>query len=228
MMYGSWVSPGPGSRTVRSINHRNQGVERMKSLAKVFAAALLAASVTQPVAAQMTLGFKLGPTFSKLSTSDETEEIDRLSSLGVGGFIRFGMGGLAIQPEVLAVTKGAKFEELGGSGKLKLNYIEVPVQAAFTFGTGTIAPYVLVGPSFSFEIGCEFEFELNGTEVDSECDDSESGEEFSRKKFDIGLTGTAGLSMRLGPGSVLAEFRYTHGLSNLNDDDTNDETTRNR
>jgi hypothetical protein len=37
--------------------------------------------------------------------------------------------------------------------------------------------------------------------------------------MDIGLTGALGLEFRAGPGNMLLEGRYTHGLTNISDDD---------
>jgi hypothetical protein len=176
--------------------------------------------VAAPAAAQ-TIGFKVGPTFSKLSADVEAGEPDpeTLTSFGGGGFIRFGFAGLALQAELLALTKGAKqtFDDgLGGTveGKLKFNYVEIPVTAMFSLGSG---PYLFAGPSVAFETGCEVELEGDDGSIEGDCD--ADGEEFPRKKTEVSLHGGAGFQFPLGPGQLLIEGRYIYGLTNIADDD---------
>ncbi|MGQ0560953.1 MAG: porin family protein [Gemmatimonadota bacterium] len=160
---------------------------------------------------------------------DQGEETDRLTSLGGGGFIRFGVAGLSLQLEVLALTKGAQSEAdpaLDGEVKLKMDYIEVPLTAMFALGSG---PYVFVGPAVAFEIGCEVEAEFEGGEFSGDCDDTAPGEDaFERKKMDVGLTGGIGFHIPAGPGSILVEGRYTPGLTNINDAPNDDTKIRHR
>jgi hypothetical protein len=176
--------------------------------------------VAAPAAAQ-TIGFKVGPTFSKLSTDEVAgePEAETLTSFGGGGFIRFGFAGLALQAEVLALTKGAKTtidDGVGGTldAKLKFNYVEIPVTAMFSLGSG---PYLFAGPSVSFETGCEAELEGDDGSIEGDCD---AEEEFPRKKTEVSLHGGAGFQFPLGPGQLLIEGRYIYGLTNLADDDT--------
>jgi hypothetical protein len=86
--------------------------------------------------------------------------------------------------------------------------IEVPVLLRLGLGVLPFSPYILAGPAFAFEIDCDVE----QADVSVACDDG------TRKEFDFGLAGGAGIEFGLGPGSVLLEGRYTHGLTNLNDD----------
>jgi hypothetical protein len=173
-------------------------------------------------ASAQTIGFKVGPTFSKLSVDDDgidEPDPETLTSFGGGGFIRFGFAGLSLQTELLAFTKGAKQEFDDGTtevdGSLKFGYIEIPVTAMFSLGSG---PYLFVGPSVSFEVSCEVEIDSDEVNIESDCDDGE--EELSRNKTDFSLHGGAGFQFPVGPGSLLIEGRYIYGLANLNDEDT--------
>lgn len=164
-----------------------------------------------PAAAQ-TIGFKIGPTFSKLDIEDvDGDAIDNLTSFGGGGFIRFGMGGLNLQAEVLAITKGLSVEDVVGNedGEFELTYVEIPVTAVFSLGRG---PYLFAGPFVGFEVSCSGN--IGG--FSGECDENDG----SRNEMDFGVTGGLGIQVPLGPGSLLLEGRYTHGLANLNDSDT--------
>jgi hypothetical protein len=183
----------------------------------LLAVMLVAGTVT--AADAQTIGFKVGPTFSKLDVDDDGgDEPETLSSFGGGGFIRFGFAGLSLQAEVLALTKGAKLSFDDGTnsleGKLKLNYIEIPVTAMFSLGSG---PYLFAGPSVAFELGCEVELETDGSSFESDCDEGEG--DFSRKETDFSLHGGAGFQLPIGPGHLLIEGRYIYGLTNLNEDD---------
>ena len=183
--------------------------------------------VAGPVSAQ-TIGFKVGGTYSNVDFDDpDGAELDWMSGLGVGGFIRFGLAGLALQVDVLGVTKGAEVADpVEGDFNFKLEYVDVPVQLVFSPGAGRFAPYLMVGPSFGFETGCEVELEIDdGDNASADC-----GDEDGRKSTDIGVTGAAGLQIPLGPGALLLEGRYTHGLTNLieSDSQNDDNKMRNR
>ena len=195
----------------------------------LFVAMLL---VAPPLSAQgLVIGFKVGPTFSNLDVSDdENEEENRLTSFGGGGFIRFSLGRLSIQPELLALTKGSEVDGPGDDDfKIKIDYVEVPVFLNLSFGTGTVRPYLLIGPSFAFDIGCTAEADFGGSEIEEDCDDAAAGLEFTRSSIDVGGAVGLGLSLAAGPGSLLFEGRYTHGFTDIFDDEgaVNDEI-RNR
>lgn len=179
----------------------------MKKL--VFLGLLLAFSAA-PAAAQ-TIGFKLGPTFSKLHVDDD-DTAETLSSFGGGGFIRFGAGGVSLQAEVLALTKGAELEDEanGFTSRLKLTYVEIPVTALIPLGSG---PYLFAGPSVGFEVNCEAELERTGGSLSGDC-----GDEIQTKDLEVSLHGGAGIQFPLGPGSLLLEGRYIYGLTDVNDD----------
>ena len=180
----------------------------MKRIVTAFACALVVGGFQAHTADAQTLGFKLGATFSKqdVEDADEEEVSDFLSAFGGGGFVRFGLAGLALQTEVLAITKGRKSEDtVLGEFEQKFDYIEVPVTAMFAIGNG---PYIFAGPAFAWDIT---------------DDDEDPNIATDRKKFDFGITGGLGLQIGAGPGAFLVEGRYTHGLTNLNDSSTSDD-----
>jgi hypothetical protein len=175
---------------------------------------MLAAVGVVPADAQ-TIGFKIGPTFSKLDVEDADDDVlDNLTSFGGGGFIRFGMMGLALQAEVLAISKGYSVEDAIGDedAELELTYVEIPVTAMFSLGRG---PYLFAGPFVGIEVGCKGS--IGG--LSGDCDENDG----ERKETDFGLVGGAGFQIPLGPGSLLIEGRYSQGLTNLNDVETEGE-----
>ena len=167
---------------------------------------------TAPTLDAQTIGFKLGASMSKVVT-DPDNDLDGLTGFAGGGFIRFGFGRIGIQPELLTVTKGYDDDT---SGKLQLEYIEIPVLVHLPLTLGSsFAPYVVAGPSFGFEVGCEFD----NTIVSGDCDDVEVGED-DRSSTDIGITAGGGLGFNVGPGALLLEGRYTWGMTDWSSSET--------
>ena len=198
-----------------------------KSMTKLFFVLALVGVAVVNAEAQ-TIGVKLGPTFSKLSVDEEGEDgPETLTSFGGGGFIRFGMGGLNLQAEVLSITKGASTSisdpEFGDATfDLKLNYVEIPVTAMFSLGSG---PYLFAGPSVAFEVSCKIDIDTEDFDIEGgDCDD-DSETDSDRKKVDLSVVGGAGFEFPMGPGRLLIEGRYIYGLTNLNDSSTADDSS---
>ena len=92
----------------------------MKQFSIGMAVALVTLVTALPASAQ-TIGFKIGPTFANIDVEDDQGSTQsNLTSFGGGGFVRFGMAGLALQAELLAVTKGTKYDDLIGDDDLDL------------------------------------------------------------------------------------------------------------
>ena len=191
------------------------------------AAGGLALVLVTTAASAQAIGFKLGPTFSTISVNDESTEQSNLLGFGGGGFLRFALAGLSIQPEVLALSKGANVigADIPGELKLKLDYIEVPVFVRFGLSRGLVEPYLLIGPSFSFETRCTGEFDNSGSTLSTACQ-AEADATTQRKKTDLGGAAALGVEFRQGPGSLVLEGRYTHGFTDIAKSPT--EQVRNR
>lgn len=196
-----------------------------------FAAVAAAFSLlgTADVEAQgMTIGFKLGASFSNVSI-DPDEDTKSLTAFTGGGFLRFPLGPVQLQPELMYITKGFKIddfdEEIDVEGKFKLSYIEIPVLLVLPLTQGaSFSPYVFGGPAFAFEASCKIGVSGGGFSGDVDC---EEGEDIERKKFDVGAMFGAGFGIPAGPGSLLIEGRYNFGLINIADTDV-DESLKNR
>jgi hypothetical protein len=208
-----------------------KGVQSMQIIRRALALAAVLGVFAATESQAQTIGFKLGPSFSTLSGDTDGFLEGTLTKFTGGGFIRFGMGGFAIQPELMYVTKGGKesFSEEGFSGdlELRLDYIEVPVLFVLPFAAGNISPFVYAGPAFSLEVGCKVAVSAGGFSGSEDCDDGDFDEgDFDRRKFDVGAMIGGGLAIPMGPGAVTLEGRYNFGLVNLNKGD--DGTVRNR
>ena len=158
-----------------------------------------------PGLAQVSSGVKAGVNFSNVSFDPEDEECcDPRVGFAVGLFTTVGVtDAVSFQPEFLYSMKGAKFSE--GDEELKIDYFEIPLLLRADFTTsGNIRPFVLIGPSLGFKLNAKID--EDGEEVD--IDDDVEG-------FDLGLAIGGGL--QFGRGSI--EARYTHGLSDADQDD---------
>src|SRR5215212_9256594 len=75
-------------------------------------------------------GLKLGASFSKLSIDGSSDNQSTLVGFDFGPFFWYGRGPVALQAEVLWVTKGEREKGIngiaGGEGRIKLSYVEVP------------------------------------------------------------------------------------------------------
>lgn len=191
----------------------------MKRINGAILAGVAALAFGATAASAQTIGFKAGASLSNLSIDGSTEGLDYRTGFVGGGFIRFGFGRLGIQPEILSVTKGAELDDPAGDESISIEYVAIPVllHLPLTYGA-SFAPYIMGGPEFAFDIGCEQE--VGGVAVD--CDDA-GVDEFQRKSLDIGLSAGGGLAFAVGPGALLVEGRYTWGLTNIQEVETESE-----
>jgi outer membrane protein with beta-barrel domain len=185
---------------------------------KAFLVALGAAALLQTPAQGQSFGAKVGPTLSTIDLHDVNLDSNPMLAFGGGAFIRFALFGISFQPEVLLVGKGADLEDVAGVAvELKLNYLEVPLLARFGYPVNRrLTGYVMTGPTFSFQYDCRFD--IGEGDFDNFDCDQEDSIFLERNSFDVGLTGVLGFEYRLGPGAVLLEGRYTHGLRDIADE----------
>jgi hypothetical protein len=204
-----------------------KGVQSMQIIRRALALAAVLGVFAATESQAQTIGFKLGPSFSTLS--GDVENVKTLTKFTGGGFLRWNMGGFAIQPELMYVTKGGKgsidFEDeeipFNVDGELRFDYIEIPVLFVLPFAAGNLSPFVYGGPAFAFEVGCSVAFTAFGQSGTEDC-----GDEVERRKFDVGAMIGGGLAIPMGPGAVTLEGRYNFGLVNL--DKTDEGTLRHR
>ena len=135
----------------------------MKKLWKILAIGAFAAMLVLPqtAAAGVKFGIKGGANIANVN-GDFTETIaDWKSSVGfcAGIFLELNFGRiLTIQPEVLYTMKGAD----AGTGKLKFDYIEIPVLLKIRIPMGSVHPFIFAGPAFGFNLKAV----LDGIEVE--------------------------------------------------------------
>ena len=192
---------------------------RMRTPAIVLALAILCAS--SAFAQGIEKGVRGGLNVATTATSGDNGDAapDWLLRGVVGGFIVWPVTSwLVLQPEVLYAMKGAKQEEFGLESKLLLDYVEVPVLARLSRGSpGGRTWYLVAGPSFGWLARAKARADFGGST--EEIDLTEDVE-----RFDIGVAAGGGVEL----GSIVIDARYTHGLSDIDKDTSDDVKVRNR
>jgi opacity protein-like surface antigen len=162
----------------------------------------------------ITGGLKVGVNFADISADDEDEEEEggegklRIGFVA-GGFVDFAVTpAVSVQPEILFTQKGTKFEGDGFEIRNELTQVQIPVLAKFKVPTsGSVKPFIVVGPGFGINTSAKAVFEVDGEEVDE--DDLLDDDEVER--FEVSFIFGAGVQF----GKASVEVRYDLGLTNL-------------
>jgi len=172
---------------------------------------------TLPLAAQR-FGVKGGLNFSGLRGASFVET-RRMTTFRVGGFATFRLGGgFSLQPEVYYARKGSSFERSWGapgsrwhiSGKMKLDYVEMPILCQYEWRRGAVRPFLYTGPYVAFNtravVDTRWQTDLAGDRrVVSDLEGT--------KHWDLGLVAGAGLKRPIGRAHLLLDARYSFGLT---------------
>ncbi len=151
------------------------------------------------------IGIIGGATFSTL---DGLKSVDQRTGAMGGLSLVLPLGGsLALQPEALFVSKGAKGPVSTGTGGLSIKYAEVPVLLRISGGGGSmIEPHVYAGPYFGLQVDCSVQ------SSSASCADLPG---VTTKTVDVGGIGGVGLDLKLGGLVLTAGGRYDFGVSKV-------------
>jgi hypothetical protein len=137
-------------------------------------------------------------------------------SVGVGAFFRYSITpSFAIQPELLYVQKGCKFDfATGGTTTAKSAWLEIPVLLKFTpqLKGSKIAPAIFAGPFIGVRMIAEFE--QSGFAADVEVPGDFDAND-SLKSTDFGITFGGGLGYKLTKSEIFFEVRYDVGMTKI-------------
>ena len=163
----------------------------------------------------VSFGVKAGANLANLDFSGDDVDVsfDRRVGLVAGAFMLVPMTEtFGFQVEGLYSQKGAKFEEDGFEGSLKLDSFDVPVLARYTIPSSTDTSFHLfAGPSLGFKLSAKSKTSFDGEDDEEDISDDVAG-------VDFGVVIGAGLEF----GRFVVDGRYTHGLTNLNKAEDND------
>jgi len=193
---------------------------------------LAVAGGVRDAAAQVKVGILIGVNSASLTLPDAflpeegldlTVSVGRRVGLIVGGFVDVPAG------KALAIEVGGLFSQKGsstlisipgvvsGTSDTRIDYLDIPITAnvgVAQFSWGKV--HLLAGPS----IGVKIDARSKAT-VEGESESVNISDELP--STDMGLVLGGRVEFKQG---VLAEFRYTHGFTDLSD--TTDEPVRNR
>jgi hypothetical protein len=168
----------------------------------------------------MAAGIKAGISLANATGSDAAADPDETKKMKLGfafgGFFAFTpVNSFTIQPEILYVQKGTKYQQTGGTGKntVKVDYLEIPVLLKFTpeLQTSKIAPTLFAGPFLGLRLSAKDKIE--GAAVDSL--NVETDMKDYTKSTEFGVTFGGGLGYKLAKGELFLDARYDLGLSKV-------------
>ncbi len=169
-------------------------------------------------------GFKTGFNFSNASVKVPEASLPAFGCLTTrvqGIYADIKLGPISIQPELLLTRRGTSAvvdEEAEGTSRLvgKLDYLELPILAKYSFQAGPVRPCVFAGPSFSYLLKARY-----GTEFSYSDDSGTDGgyyQDFRSylNKTEIGAIGGIGVEYQLSRVILTLEARYRLGLTDMN------------
>lgn len=168
-----------------------------------------------PAAAQITYGAKVGVNFADVSF-DAGEDVPAGGRKGLlaGVFVTIPLGWLAVQPEAIYTVKGTSLDIDGVTSDYIVDYVEVPVLARLRLPRNA---YVVAGPSMAFRLRARNRIAFGGSTEEFDLDDDV-------ESFDLGIVGGVGVDVS----RWVVDARYTHGLSDIDTDSSDDVRMRNR
>ena len=162
-------------------------------------------------------GVKGGIDFANI-TGDDTDSLgvdtSKIGAVG-GAFLTAHLNDdFAVRVEGLFVQRGAKREAGEYTGKLKLDYFEIPLLAVIKLPvTETVMIYGFAGPSIAFNLSAE----VTNKGPDVPAADRERDLDDEIKGIDYGFAVGSGFEVDLGGASILFEGRWVYGLNSIND-----------
>ncbi len=201
-----------------------------KGLSFVVMTLLLVSLLASPGFSGIKFGVKGGFSLANLAFDPEPTDNPLENKTGVvGGFsmnLRLSRV-FSLQPEILYVQKGTKLtiteEETEISGKLNVDYLEIPLLLSFSFAKegSSFVPSVFAGPYVGVNTSAKIKATLDGQSETVDFKDSV-------KDTDIGLAFGVGLGMKIGSGKIVLDVRYDLGLTNVAEGIEEGQSVKNR
>jgi hypothetical protein len=198
----------------------------------------LLAFLIRPINAQVQIGVQAGVNLTDINMDLTTQEgfntAMRTRAI-MGGIITYNfLPMLSLQAEPAYVQKGADANfsiiETGFNVDIKANisadYIDVPILLKASLPMEFIKPYLIAGGSVAFLVGdAKLRVDgasINGQDVISLVPDSLKEETLLLKSTDYILCFGGGVTIPIGLLEIFVEGRYDIGLTNINNDPTDD------
>ena len=203
------------------------------SLASLLIVPVLAVAQSGPAISFGVMAGGAVTSFDGLNTASKdlfngTATVKSRTGFLAGGYLRASLTSMfSVQPEVYFIQKGADIT-FGGTGqaagvfKTAMSFVEVPVLLHVNLmTTGSVRPFIVVGPSFAQRIGCSLDLSGNSLSkpLKVDCDKIPDGtangyQADIYKKSDMG--GIVGIGV--GTSKFAVQGRYSRGFTTINSD----------
>jgi hypothetical protein len=131
---------------------------------------------------------------------------------GVGGFLTFRLTRhIALQPELLFVQKGARFQSESTRSSLALGYLELPVLVKLQFPPANpngVTPRFYGGVAGSYRIDCRLNVKTGNSSVSQSCSNLA---EPPPKSWDASVVAGGGVDFRV----LFVDLRFDLGLTRI-------------
>lgn len=180
----------------------------------------------------VSFGPRVGVNFATLRVVDAEDEyrkhfndaLDYTTGAQFGAVVNFEVSEiLSVQPEILYSQRGYQanpvFHENSSNGSAsvnsRMNFLEVPVLAKFSFGVESIKGFVTAGPSVSYFMNGKMKYAFDGKEEEEDYEFNDYVNGIKANRLDIGANVGAGMAFALGTGALNLDVRYGLGLSDI-------------
>lgn len=172
------------------------------------------------------VGAEGGVSISSFVGDDADDPKNRTGGYGGLTFIlQPNKSAVGFQTGAMYVQKGAKVNDDGIAGAIRIDYVEVPVllRVGVPLSAG-FSPTVLVGGSLAWRVRCRVAASVGNIDASANCDDDNGlGGGLGIKRFDGGLSGGVEFPITMGGRYIFVpSVRYTRGLTSLSDADGTD------
>jgi hypothetical protein len=183
----------------------------MKKLSLYFLFLASAFLSMQSAYSQISIGPKGGLNISNLNNLNvENTDVKPLVGFHIGAFVSFRFGSLAVVPELLYSTQGAKLENATEKQNLELNYFNIPVMLRYYTRSGF---FLETGPQLGFNTSAK----LGEDDIKKTVNESDfgwcAGIGFQKRSLGIGARYNIGISKTGDAQSVqLSDVDYKNGV----------------
>lgn len=192
-------------------------INKMKKALLTFILALCSGYIAN---AQVYVMPKTGVSFSNIIHRHSDFDSQRKAALtfGIALDMESLKGPYAVQPELLYVRKGYKYQ----GATYTYNYLDLPILGKYIIGKGRISGYALAGPFIGFGINGRIKEgdETARIKFAKEPEGYEGNDMYLSKRtnnrIDAGFQFGGGLSMYVGSAKWVLDARYSLGVTNLN------------
>lgn len=137
---------------------------------------------------------------------------------------------LTLNPELAFILKNFDYENTATyteqisqeprkfttTGKERQAWVSLPVTVQYRLGKSKFNPYIAAGFSADYLLRCTNEFRRTKEQATS-LEQQSIDIKLERKKFNASAIVAAGAKLKVSGGYVLAEIRYTYGITHVND-----------